>query len=185
MNTVCHATPIFIGMGDPAYKLFFIKRGQVKSSKTTVDGKEYILNLFQDGDLFGGLDPFEKSVHQCNAVTMEDSEVGIILRKDLEILLWQHGDVALDLMKWIGTMHRITQTKFKDVMMFGKPGALCSTLIRLSHSYGDKIDARSYRIRKKMTHKELADMIGATRESVNRMLRDLRRKTSSQWKTDT
>ncbi len=72
-----------------------------------------------------------------------------------------------------GLMHRVTQTKFRDLMMFGKPGALCSTLIRLCNSYGVQRDDGIY-ISSKQTHTDLAEMIGATRESVNRMLNDLK-----------
>src|SRR5690606_19192373 len=68
----------------------------------------------------------------------------------------------------------MTQTKFRDLMMFGKPGALCSTLIRLYNTYGEMRKDGSVMIGKKLTNTELADMIGATRESVNRMLSDLK-----------
>ena len=59
-------------------------------------------------------------------------------------------------------------------MMFGKLGALCSTLIRLSNMYG-VIRQDGILIQKKFTNTEIADMIGATRESVNRMLGKLRK----------
>ena len=68
----------------------------------------------------------------------------------------------------------MTQTKFRDLMMFGKPGALCSTLIRLHNTYGEPREDGGVPIGKKLTNTELADMTGATRESVNRMLSDLK-----------
>lgn len=159
--------------GEAADKLYFIKKGRVKITKSTDDGKQLILYMYQEGDLFGQMDPFGNSIHSFNAEVTEDSSIGIIQQKDLETLLWQHGDLAVEFMKWMGLMHRLTQTKFRDLMMFGKPGALCSTLIRLNNSYGK--DAGSYRIiDKKITNTDLAEMISATRESVNRMLSDLK-----------
>src|SRR5690606_22370664 len=106
--------------------------------------------------------------------TAEDSVLGIIQQKDLEVLLWQHGDFAVEFIKWLSQIHRITQTKFRDLMMFGKPGALCSMLIRLSNTFG-KPFGDGILITTRLTNNELAEMIGATRESVNRMLSDLRK----------
>lgn len=130
--------------------------------------------LHQQGDLLGQMDPFQDSVHGFSAEITEDAQVGIIQRKDLEVLLWQHGDLAVEFMKWMGMMHRLTQTKFRDLMMFGKPGALCSLLIRLSNSYGKMKDGQIV-ITLKINNTEMADMIGATRDSVNRMLSDLKK----------
>jgi CRP-like cAMP-binding protein len=160
--------------GDAADKLYFLKEGRVKITKSNDEGKGFILYLHNAGDLFGQVDPFHNSVHSFNAEVMEEAIIGVIQQKDLEVLLWQHGELAVEFMKWMGLMHRLTQTKFRDLMMFGKPGALCSTLIRLCNSYGETT-AEGIVITKKLTNSELADMIGATRESVNRMLSDLRK----------
>jgi CRP/FNR family cyclic AMP-dependent transcriptional regulator len=64
-----------------------------------------------------------------------DSVIGIIQLSDLEILIWQHGDLSVEFMQWMDLMHRLTQTRFRNLLLFGKPGALCSVLIRLSNSY--------------------------------------------------
>lgn len=162
--------------GDTADKLFYIKNGRVKITKATDDGKQLILYMFQSGDMFGQIDSFHTSTHTFNAEVIEESVIGIIQQKDLEILLWQHGDLAIEFMKWMGQMHRNTQTKFRDLMMFGKPGALCSVLIRLSNTYGKPYGNKDdILITTRLTNTELAEMIGATRESVNRMLSDLKK----------
>lgn len=166
--------------GDVADKLFFIKRGRIKLTKSTDEGKELILYMYQSGDLVGQADPFFGSKYSFTAEVIEDSEIGIIEQRDLEIIICQHADFAIDFMKWMGIHHRLTQTKFRDLMMYGKPGALCSTLIRLSNSYGEK-QGNTIRINKKITHTDLSNMIGATRESVNRMLSDLRRKDALEY----
>jgi CRP/FNR family transcriptional regulator len=160
--------------GDAADKLFFLKRGGVQITKSNDEGKLFILYMHLTGDLFGQLDGLSGSAHSMNAEVTEDSVICHILNKDLEVLMWQHGSLAVEFMKWMGMMHRMTQTKLRDLMMFGKSGALCSTLIRLSNTYGTPRGDSTY-ITKKLTNSELADMIGATRESVNRMLSDLKK----------
>ena len=160
--------------GDTADKLYYIKKGRVKITKATDDGKQLILYMYQTGDMFGQLDSFHVSTHTFNAEVSEESVIGIIQLKDLEVLLWQHGDLAIEFMKWMGQLHRTTQNKFRDLLMFGKPGALCSVLIRLSNTYG-KPHGSDVLIQTRLTNTELAEMIGATRESVNRMLSDLKK----------
>ncbi|MBB3125616.1 CRP/FNR family transcriptional regulator [Paenibacillus rhizosphaerae] len=160
--------------GDPADKLYFIIEGRVRTTKTSDSGRALTLYLHHEGDLVGQMDPFQDSVHSFSAEIMEDAKVGVIQRKDLEALLWQHGDLAVEFMKWMGLMHRLTQTKFRDLMMFGKTGALCSLLIRLGNSYGTEREEGIY-IDLRINNSEMADMIGATRESVNRMLSDLKK----------
>ncbi|WP_018755086.1 Crp/Fnr family transcriptional regulator [Paenibacillus terrigena] len=166
--------------GDPTDKLFYISKGRVKITKSTDEGKELIMYMYQAGDLVGNVDPFNQGKHSFTAEVMEETEIGIVEQKDLELLLCQHCDFSIEFMKWMGQHHRLTQTKFRDLMLYGKPGALCSTLIRLSNSYGEPHGEHTI-INKKVTHTDLSNMIGATRESVNRMLSDLRKKDAIEY----
>lgn len=166
--------------GETADKLYFVKKGGVRITKLSDTGKSFILYLHQAGDLFGQMDPFRDSTHSFSAEVTENSEIGMIQRKDLEVVLWQHGDLAVEFMKWMGLMHRMTETKFRDLLMYGKPGALCSLLIRLSNSYGVP-QGEHTRIDYRINNTELADMIGATRESVNRMLSDMRKEDAVEF----
>lgn len=160
--------------GDSADKLYYIVSGKVKITKFSEGGKEYIISLYNAGDFFGQLDSFQDSKHSFTALAIEKCEIGIIESSDLEILIWQYGELAIDFMNWMGYNMRLTQTKLRDLVMYGKPGALCSTLIRLSNSYGS-INEDGIHISLKLTNSELADYIGCARESVNRMLSDLKK----------
>lgn len=159
--------------GDAASKLYYIRSGRVKLRKTTEDGKEFILSILQKGDLIGELGGFDESFYSFSAEVSETAELGVIQVKDLEIILYQHGDFAVQFTKWMGLMHRVTQSKFRDLMLYGKPGALASTLIRMSNSYGVACED-GIRINVKLSNTELAEMIGTTREGVNRMLSSLK-----------
>ncbi|MBD8497788.1 Crp/Fnr family transcriptional regulator [Paenibacillus arenosi] len=162
--------------GDAADKLYFLKSGRVKVTKSTDEGKELILYMYHAGDIVGQVDPFHASKHSFTAEVLEECEVAVIEQRDLELVICQHCDFSLDFMKWMSVHHRLTQTKVRDLMLYGKPGALCSTLIRLSNTYGEDLKDGGILINKKVTHTDLSNMIGATRESVNRMLSDLRKK---------
>ncbi|OUM88500.1 MAG: hypothetical protein BAA01_05195 [Bacillus thermozeamaize] len=159
--------------GDPSDRLFYVYQGKIKITKQTPGGKEFILYFLQDGDIYGEIGDKNEVQHNCSAYVMEDSVVGILQQSDLEILLYRHGDLATQFVKWMGMMNRKTQSKFRDLLLYGKPGALCSTLIRLTNTCGVEIE-EGILISLRLTHSELANMIGTTRESVNRILNDLK-----------
>jgi CRP-like cAMP-binding protein len=159
--------------GDETGKLYYVRSGRVKLTKTTEDGKTINLSIQRQGDLFGELDMTGSGVYGYSAEAIEDAEFGVIQEKDLEILLHRHGDFAVAFTRWMALQHRTTQSKFRDLLLFGKPGALASTLIRLCNTCG-VATKDGIRLTMKLTNTELADFIGATRESVNRMLSELK-----------
>lgn len=160
--------------GEECQHIYFLKQGAVKLTKSSDEGKDLVLYYFQSGDLFGDL---KDDVHITNSYTAEaisDCTLGVIQQKDLETLLWQNGDLAIDFMKWLGYMQRFLQTKLRDLLFFGKNGALASTLIRMSNTYGVS-EGNKVRFTNRLTNSELGDLIGSTRETVNRMLNQLKR----------
>lgn len=155
--------------GDLADKLYWIQAGKVKCTKANGEGKSFLIHLYRDGDLMGQFDPYADSRHNMTALAVTPCSVGVMERDKLEPLLLQDGELAVEFMKWIGMAHRAMQKKFRDLMLYGKPGALCSTLIRLANTLGS-VTPDGILLTEKWTNAELADTIGAARESVNRLL---------------
>ncbi|TLS50719.1 Crp/Fnr family transcriptional regulator [Paenibacillus antri] len=160
--------------GDEADKLYYVRSGQVKLLKSTEEGKDLIVSVLQKGDLIAEMGGFQDSKHGYSAQAMQNAEIGILSKKDLSTLFSRNDGLSLQFMYWLGLSQRVVQSKLRDLLLYGKPGALASTLIRMANSCGTKQKDGSYRIDLKLTNAELGDMIGATRESVNRML--------SEWK---
>jgi CRP-like cAMP-binding protein len=159
--------------GEPTGKLYYISSGKVKLKKSTEVGNDFILSILQAGDMLCESEDGTRGVHNFSAEVIENAELGVIQWKELEILLYRHGDLAVRFLNWTALKHRVTESKFRDLLLFGKPGALSSTLIRLANSYGIAC-SDGIRISLKLTNAELADFIGTTRESVNRMLSALK-----------
>jgi CRP/FNR family transcriptional regulator len=159
---------------DLADRLYYIKKGQVKITKMTEDGKELVLYIFQEGDLIGELGISPESRYTYSAKVTRNCEAGVIQQKDLETIIWQHGEVAVEFMKWMSNMHAITRSKFRDLMLYGKKGALCSTLIRLANSYGI-MTPDGIVLSQHFTNTDLAELVGTSRETVNRMLSQLKK----------
>ena len=155
--------------------LFYILEGLIKMTKTTEEGKELVLYVFQKGDLFGELGISAETKHRFNAKIAEDSLVGIISYQDIEEMISKNGETALEFFRWMGLMNQLLHSKLRDLMLYGKNGALCSTLIRLSHSYG-RPELEGILVHKKITNSDLADLIGTSRETTNRLLSSLKKK---------
>lgn len=155
--------------GEPAEHLFFVKKGKIRIAKSTDDGKDLILFYLQEGDFFGEFASYDPVQYSYDAVAVQNSEIGVIQQKELEQLISESGEFALQFIKWMSLMQRTTESKFRDLILYGKKGALASTLIRLTNSYGEPVEDGIY-IRLKLSNSDLANMIGTSRESVNRML---------------
>lgn len=159
---------------DESHELFYVLDGGVKITKTTEDGKELVLYTLHKGDLFGELGLDGETKHRFQSKTTADSVIGVIPTSDMEQIIIHNGEAALELIKWMGRMNQFIHSKLRDLMLYGKNGALSSTLIRLSHSYG-KIVPEGILINKKLKNNELAEMIGTSRETINRMLNGLKK----------
>lgn len=161
--------------GMKANELFIIKSGIVQISKIVPDGRELTLRMCSEGELIGELSLFCHSPrYMLNAKVVESGEVNVIFQDELEDQLKYDHALALELMKYINLQYRKTQTKFRDLVLHGKKGALYSTLIRLSNSYGEKTE-KGITIKTPLTNQELANFCGTSREVVNRMLGELRK----------
>jgi CRP-like cAMP-binding protein len=162
--------------GSDAKEVFIIQSGKVQISKITPDGRELTLRLCSTGELIGELSMFcPSSKYILNAKVVEGGEVAVIYKDELERRLETDSALALEFMKWESLQNRKIQTKFRDLILNGKKGALYSTLIRLSNSYGKQTDT-GIMIDLPMTNQELANFCGTSREVVNRMLSELRKK---------
>jgi len=161
--------------GDKAEHLYFIRSGSVKISKTTLEGKELTLYICKPGEMIGELALFQPGIsYTASAQMLEDGNVGKIARSILEDLLTKNSRLAVEFMKWMGIAYRRNQSKFRDLMLLGKHGALYSTLIRMTNTYGIPVKD-GVLIDLALTNKDLANFIGTTRESVNRMLNELKK----------
>jgi len=161
--------------GMKANELFIINSGIIQLSKIVPDGRELTLRMCSKGDLVGELALFCLSPkYMLNAKVVESGEVLVIVQEELEEKLKYDHSLALELMKYINLQYRKSQSKFRDLVLHGKKGALYSTLIRLSNSFGEKSN-EGITITTPLTNQELANFCGTSREVVNRMLGELRK----------
>lgn len=161
--------------GDPAENLYFVKKGHIQLTKMSDEGSDLELYQYTKDDLFGDLSNYSSDRYELSASAVTDAELGVIPQKELEVLLSQNGDFAIEFIRWMGFMHRRTQLHLRDLLFYGKQGALASTLIRMANTFGKEDEDHSIRIGVKFTNANIAGMIGATRETVNRMISKMKK----------
>jgi CRP-like cAMP-binding protein len=160
--------------GQEAKEMFVILSGKVQISKMNAEGKELYLRLCNKNDIVGELTLFTVGPRYLfNARVVEDGEAAAINIENLEQALFNNSQLAYQFLKWMNDHIRKTITKFRDLVLHGKKGALYSTLIRLSNSYGIQKDDGIH-INVPITNQDLANYCGTARESVSRMLGELR-----------
>lgn len=161
--------------GNTADELYIIQSGKFQISKMVPDGRELTIRMCSAGELVGELSLFTQvSQHILNARASESGTVAVIQKDKLEAEIEKDSGLALELVKWLSLQHRKSQTRFRDLVLHGKKGALYSTLIRMVNSYGIKTD-EGHKINVSLTNQELANFCGTSREVVNRLLSDLRK----------
>jgi CRP/FNR family cyclic AMP-dependent transcriptional regulator len=160
--------------GDPFQALYVVRTGKVRLTKSTPEGKEIILYIRQDGEPIGAAMLFLNQPYPATAQALEDSEVWMIPGDELEDLVRKNPELAIAIIRLLGERLLQTQAHMRDLALQDKWGALISTLLRLVDEYGRETpDGIVLDI--KLSHQELAKMIGSTREGVNRMMSQLKK----------
>lgn len=160
--------------GDDAKSIYLIRSGKVRLSKMTIDHKKFYLHLKKEHDIVGEFSLFNDMSVSMTAEVVGNSTLIKFNRDHLEALFLQHGEIAVSFIRLFARNTQSTQAKFSDLLLYGKVGALYSILIRFSNSYGIKND-KDILITVKLTNQDIANFIGTTRETANRMLQDLKR----------
>ncbi|MTD30467.1 Crp/Fnr family transcriptional regulator [Planomicrobium sp. YIM 101495] len=163
--------------GESADQVFFLKQGQIRISKETKDGKEMTLRLCQPESFTGETSLFCKtSYYAATSTATHDSIVYCCTRLQLEEILSDDAKLLMQWLQFVQLQNHRSQTLFRDLLLYGKKGALFSTLIRLSNSYGEPDANGDLRFSKPLTDQDLANFCASSREVINRMMSDLKKR---------
>lgn len=162
--------------GDEAKYFYFVREGQIHISKTAESGRMLSLRLATKDSIIGELPLYQpgERYYIFDAMAKVKSEVYAIEYTVLEAYLEKRPPLAVHMLKLMAMHMRKQHSKFRDLVLCGKRGALASTLIRLANSYGKPCE-EGILIPVEFTNQDLANYSATTRESLNRMLNDMRR----------
>ncbi|MFC1941671.1 Crp/Fnr family transcriptional regulator [Chloroflexota bacterium] len=151
--------------GEPAEKLCFVVEGAVKVSKTSVEGKEQILQIIRPGESFNDVPVFSGGVTLASAEAMGKIVLNIIKKSDLEIILREHQQVALNVIHVLSQRVHHLVSLVEDLSF----RHVTSRVAKILYEYaGDGIGEKP-----RLTQQEMAGMIGTAREMVGRSIKTL------------
>jgi CRP-like cAMP-binding protein len=163
---VPRGTTIF-AKGDPGSGLMGVVVGSVKVSVASADGKDVVLNVFREGDVFGEIALLDGRPRTADATAMSDCELVVIERRDFVPFLSSNPDVTLKLIEILCSRLRHTSEQVQDVTFLNLPARLAKTLLELTAAKESAEPKRKLAI----TQREISQMIGRSRESTNKQLR--------------
>ena len=158
--------------GDHGDTLYIIKGGRVKIAKVAIDGREKTLTILQPGDFFGEMAIFDNMPRSATAEAI-DNDVRLfgLNKKDFERLIHEFPSIALRIMKDLTRRIRQINQQVEDLAFKDVHGRVSSTLFQLLETEEDIAGQTLTRLR--MTHQDLANMVGSSRETVTRALNRL------------
>jgi len=156
--------------GDPGDALYVIETGKIKLARRAADGRENLLAILGPGEMFGELSLFDPGPRVATAVAVSNARVHSLTRDDFVPLLDQPR-VALSLLAALGRRLRRTNEALADLVFSDVPGRVAKALLDLSSRFGRPVED-GVLVAHELTQEELAQLVGASRETVNKALAD-------------
>ena len=160
--------------GDKGDKVYLLKSGVVKVSKYSDSGKEVILAMVNPGEIFGEMSLIDKSPREHVAEAVMNSYVCIVDREQFMRYLHRNPEMSLQLTKIIGLKFKKLSQKVEDLVFRNVYQRLAVLLLHLLDAYGYDKKGKMY-IYVKLTHYDIASLIGSTRETTTATLNDFKR----------
>ena len=157
--------------GDTGDKLFVVIAGKLKLGTYSNDGRENLLSILGPGDMFGELSLFDPGPRTATATAVVDSKL-LALAHD-QVLDWVkvHPQVSLQLLGRLAKRLRKANEVLSDLVFADVPGRVAKAIIELSEKFGTQ-DNDGLHVNHDLTQEELAQLVGASRETVNKALAD-------------
>lgn len=172
MQEIKKKQPVYLP-GDPANTVYLLKKGRVKIASSAPSGKEVTFEILEAGEIFGLLETLDDSPRETLAEALDDALICAIRREDFDRYLREHPDMTVKLTKLIGLRLRKIQNRVEDLVFRDVPARLAHLLLELSKTDGAP-DEAGIRLQARLTHQEMANLIGCSRETVSTILGQFR-----------
>ncbi len=168
----CKRNTAFFFAQEQSDSIYLVKQGRVKLTRTSSEGREVILDILGPGEIFGELAIAGEELRTHSASAIDDSLVCIITRQDFEELLKAHPEMALKVLKLVGMRRRELEMRLEDLIFQPLVNRLALTLLWQAKRHG--VSEKNGAVRLPLTQKDLAHLIGASREAVAEQLAKFR-----------
>jgi len=157
--------------GEPGREMYIVASGQLKVSVTSEEGKELGISIFHQGDIFGELALLDGERRSATVTTIGPCELLVLHQNNLRQLIREHQSIGLQLLSILAGRVRATTSLYESSVFIEIPGRLARQLLELGEEHGVECD-EGVRIDLKLSQFELGTLVNASRESVNKILKN-------------
>jgi len=170
-ETRVHRGDVLFREGDSGDRLYVVTEGKIKLGRTSADGRENLLAILGPGQMFGELSVFDPGPRSATATAVTDCTVQSLSHDGLSPWLDTRPDVARGLLNQLASRLRRANDVVADLVFSDVPGRVAKALLDLSQRFGRSADDGVH-VHHDLTQEELAQLVGASRETVNKALAD-------------
>jgi CRP/FNR family transcriptional regulator, cyclic AMP receptor protein len=157
--------------GDSGDRLFVVVDGKLKLGTSSSDGRENLLSILGPGDMFGELSAFDPGPRTSTATAVTDAKLLSLAHDQVIGLITQHPKVGIQLLGRLAQRIRRTNETLADLVFSDVPGRVAKAIMDLGTRFGVAKDDGLH-VNHDLTQEELAQLVGASRETVNKALAD-------------
>ncbi|NKX92469.1 Crp/Fnr family transcriptional regulator [Sanguibacter hominis ATCC BAA-789] len=162
---------VLFNEGERGDRLFIISEGKIKLGRRSSDGRENLMAILGPGEMFGELSLFDPGPRTLTASAVADTTLQELSHAELVAWLQAHPGMSKFLLGALARRLRRTNENLADLVFSDVPGRVAKALLDLSTRFGQKTD-EGIRVAHDLTQEELAQLVGASRETVNKALAD-------------
>lgn len=155
--------------GLPGDYMYVIREGRVKVTKASDDGREKILDILEAGNFFGDMALFDRAPRSASVKTLQESRLLALSRRDVLAVLQRSPDFAMSIIQVLIQRLRETDEQASAMSFQGVKARAQGLLGRVAEQQSD-----GRRLTPSLTHQQIADMIGSSRETVTRVVKQLK-----------
>ena len=155
--------------GDPGDRLYIITSGKVKLARHATDGRENLLTIMGPSDMFGELSIFDPGPRTSSAVCVTEVEAATMDSDLLQKWIDDYPSISQQLLRVLARRLRRTNASLADLIFTDVPGRVAKTLLQLANRFGTQ-EGGVLRVNHDLTQEEIAQLVGASRETVNKAL---------------
>ncbi|GAA4386206.1 Crp/Fnr family transcriptional regulator [Nocardia zapadnayensis] len=157
--------------GDPGDELYIVSTGKLKIGRESPDGRENLLSVVGPGEIIGELTLFDPGARSTTATAVSQTELLSLKHEDLMTWLRERPQAAMNLLKSLAQRLRRTNDIVGDLVFSDVPGRVAKSLLDLAERFGKQAPDGTL-VAHDLTQEELAQLVGASRETVNKALAD-------------
>ncbi|WP_312472893.1 Crp/Fnr family transcriptional regulator [Neobacillus sp.] len=161
--------------GDPLETVYFIYDGKIKIYKSDVNGKEQIVAIMKKGEMFPHVGFFRKGDYPAYAEVLESSKLIAVPISQFETVLIENPELCIKVFRVLGEKIVDLQNRLEEQILNNTYEQIIKLLIRIAQKHGREKGDGTILLKSEFTNKDLANMIGTTRETISRTLTKMKK----------